>query len=334
MLKPEVSILMPVYNGEKFLRESIESIINQDFMNFEFLIINDGSIDSSEEIIKSFSDNRIIYVNNIENQGIVKTLNRGLKMAKGKYIARMDADDVSLTNRISEQYNFMEQYPEVMLCGTYAQAINSEGIKGRYILPQTEYEIIKIAQLFNNSFVHPTVMFRSELVKEFTYCLKHQYAEDYFLFTQVAHKYSVRNINEVLLYYREHDKNTSSIQLLKVRNSEKLVIEYQLEKVLTNVNEDVVKTQRSFVSNSTLEEYSLKEIEEHLNRIKLDNQETGIYNQAILNQFLHVKWFNLILNSKGRNNYLLLFLRSNLLSFNDLTFKQVRKLLKRNLKIT
>ena len=106
---PEISVIMPVYNGDKFLIKSIKSILNQTFKNFEFIIINDGSSDNSLKIIESFDDRRIKFFNNLENRGISFTLNKGLKVAKGKYIARQDQDDISLPDRLTLQLEYIRE---------------------------------------------------------------------------------------------------------------------------------------------------------------------------------------------------------------------------------
>ena len=116
-MNPKVTVLMPVYNCEKYLRESIESILNQTFKDFEFLIINDGSSDKSAEIVESYNDNRINFVQNEKNIGLAASLNRGLDIAKGEYIARMDADDISLPERLEKQVRFMETNPQIGICG-------------------------------------------------------------------------------------------------------------------------------------------------------------------------------------------------------------------------
>jgi len=118
-----VTVLMPVYNGEKYLNEAIDSILNQTYTNFEFLIINDGSTDRSVEIIKGYNDSRIKLIHNKKNMGLVYTLNRGLALALGKYIVRMDADDISLPNRFKLQLDFMEINTEVALCSGNAMSI-------------------------------------------------------------------------------------------------------------------------------------------------------------------------------------------------------------------
>lgn len=116
--KPAISVLMPVYNSEKYLNEAIESILNQTFVDFEFIIINDASNDNSENIIESYQDSRIKYFKNEKNLGVAKTLNKGLKLAQGKYIARMDSDDISLPERLYKQFKFMEVYNDIDVCGS------------------------------------------------------------------------------------------------------------------------------------------------------------------------------------------------------------------------
>ena len=122
---PEVSVVMPVYNAEKYLRDAIESILNQSFRNFEFFIIDDASTDKSVEIIKSFSDNRIFLIQKAVNSGYTDSLNMAIKLAKGKYIARMDADDISLKNRFLMQYQYMESNTSVLVLGTFFNVIGS-----------------------------------------------------------------------------------------------------------------------------------------------------------------------------------------------------------------
>ena len=120
---------MPVYNAEKYLVESIESILNQSLKNFEFIIINDGSKDKSLGIIKKYAkkDKRIILLNNSRNLGLQKTLNKGLEVARGKYVARMDADDISLPKRLEIQFNYMEDHLEIFLVGSSAIVIDGNG---------------------------------------------------------------------------------------------------------------------------------------------------------------------------------------------------------------
>ena len=119
---PKISVVMAVYNGEKYLREAIDSILNQTFKDFEFIIVNDGSTDRTREILESFIDPRIVLIHQ-EHMGLTKSLNRGIALAKGKYIARQDADDISMAERLEKQFNFLESHENVALLGTAGHII-------------------------------------------------------------------------------------------------------------------------------------------------------------------------------------------------------------------
>ena len=125
MSSPMISVVMPTFNGEKFIKEAIESILNQTFNDFEFIIVNDGSIDNTEKIIQSFSDKRIVYVKKEQNSGISDTLNLGISLAKGKYIARMDDDDISIPNRFERQLEVFASDLKIIVCGSVADIPSS-----------------------------------------------------------------------------------------------------------------------------------------------------------------------------------------------------------------
>lgn len=198
--KPLVSILMSVYNGEKHLKESIISILEQDYDNFEFLIINDGSTDNSELIIRSFDDHRIRLINNKKNIGLAAALNKGLSLARGKYVARMDADDISMKNRLSSQVGYLDDNPKVSIVGSWVEIIGS-GEVWKY--PTTDISI-KSSLLFYSPFAHPTVMFRlSDFVdNNFFYDPYFLKSQDYELWSRVCLKLKCSNINKIFLKYR------------------------------------------------------------------------------------------------------------------------------------
>ena len=160
-----VTVLMPVYNAERYVSEAIESILNQTYRDFEFIIINDGSTDQSEEIIQRYNDSRIVYVRNERNIRLVATLNKGIRMASGKYIMRMDADDISSTDRMKLQVKFMELHPDVGVCGSFL-SVFGETIKPYLSRRPENDEDIRSSMLVNNPLGHPNVIIRkSVLVK-------------------------------------------------------------------------------------------------------------------------------------------------------------------------
>ena len=182
-----ITVLMPVYNGESYLREAIESILNQTFPDYEFLVVNDGSTDSSPEIVKEYAveDARIRLIDNRLEKGIVGALNTGLNEAKGDYVARMDADDISLPHRLAEQVRFMDDHPEVGVCGTWMSTIEDGGSRLWFSFP-ADHERIKIGLLFYTPLAHPTVMIRRAYFEKYGLryeeCFEH--AEDYELWTR------------------------------------------------------------------------------------------------------------------------------------------------------
>ena len=123
---PDISVLMPVFNSERYLKTAIESILNQTFQDFELIIVDDGSTDASENIIRSFESEKIFSYKNAGNIGLIATLNRGIDLCRGKYIARMDADDVSLPTRLEKQFNFLKKNPEYALVGSNAERIDDK----------------------------------------------------------------------------------------------------------------------------------------------------------------------------------------------------------------
>lgn len=201
-----ISVLMPVYNTkEVYLRASIESVLSQTFTDFEFIIVNDGSTNNAEEVILSYKDSRIKYVKQ-ENQGIVGALNNGWSKASGKYIARMDSDDIAYPERFAKQVKFLEENPEYSLVGSWAKIIPSKKI---IKLPQD----IKIMDLLADCmFIHPSIMFRKADFEKFNlqYETGFEYAEDYCLYARAVKYLKMTNLQEVLLDYRVYPENSSS----------------------------------------------------------------------------------------------------------------------------
>ncbi len=148
---PLISVVMPVYNSEKYLEEAINSILNQTFTDFEFIILNDGSTDKTEDIILSYSDSRILYIKNKTNLQIVKTLNKGIELASGKYIARMDSDDISSPERFEKLIEFMENNHEIDICSTWLETF---GNRKKIWKNPLSHEEIKATLLFNSAKVH------------------------------------------------------------------------------------------------------------------------------------------------------------------------------------
>jgi glycosyltransferase involved in cell wall biosynthesis len=210
MINPKISVIMATYNSEKFLDESIQSILNQIFKDFEFIIINDCSTDSSSNIIKKYAkqDKRIVLVKNKKNIGLTKSLNKGIKIARGKYIARQDSDDISLPERLEKQYQFLEKNKDVFLCGTDLLYINEDSriiIEGSKIPFGTKTIQKKLRQ--GNCFIHTSIMFRNQNT---FYREKFVYSQDYDLYLNLLNKnYNLDNLKRKLVKLRYHNKAIS-----------------------------------------------------------------------------------------------------------------------------
>lgn len=204
---PLVSVIMPVYNSEKFVAEAINSILVQTFTNFEFIIIDDGSTDNSYAIIKSFADKRIQVYHNEENCGLVYCLNKGVSIARGKYIARMDADDISMPRRLEKQVAYLEAHPECSVLATYIDIIDEDS---RPKLPwfteraaRTPEEIFQI-MVHENCIAHSTVVLRTADLPQPAYLRVHL-AEDWDLWLRILRKGPViHKLTESLVKYRVH----------------------------------------------------------------------------------------------------------------------------------
>lgn len=202
---------MSVYNGSKFLAEAIASILAQTFTDFEFIIIDDASSDNSLQVINSYKDARIIVLQNTKNLGLTKSLNIGIAKAKGKYIARMDADDVSMPKRLEKQFGFMEEHLEFAFCGTRAKTINDVGKEISFFKPPTDSSKILALLLYKNCFFHSSLIIRTEkLLQVLGYNENYKYAQDYRLYLELfKNKCYGTNLKEQLLVYRVLNSNIS-----------------------------------------------------------------------------------------------------------------------------
>lgn len=209
---PLVSVVMPVYNSEKYLKEAIESILHQSYTNFELLIVNDGSTDESGKIINQYKkqDKRIKVIKLLKPHGYggeVAT-NFAIKQCKGDYIAKMDADDISIFNRIEKEVKYLENNRDVFLVGCQALVINKSGVViGKRINPCNS-DSIYTKMYFKNCIVHPTVMFRNEFFKDDFYKIEFETHNDYnswFFYLTKGKKFA--NLSDFLIFYRVHGTN-------------------------------------------------------------------------------------------------------------------------------
>lgn len=213
MSEPLISVVLPVYFGERYLRESVESILTQTFNNFEFIIFDDGSKDGSRKILESYDDLRIRLIFQ-ENVGLPETLNRAIALCQGRYIARQDHDDISLPIRLQKQFDFLEANPSFAMVGTGADIWAEEKISQRQHAHPSDYSTLRFELLFNNPFVHSSLMFRRQVFQEiglYSTDPDRQPPEDYEFISRIARRYPIANLKDRLVIYRETNNSMSSV---------------------------------------------------------------------------------------------------------------------------
>jgi len=217
MKNPKISVIMSVYNGMPYLKEAVKSILNQTYKNFEFIIVEDGSTDGSWKYLKSLKDRRIKLIKNSKNLGLAASLNKALGLAQGDYVARMDADDLSLPKRLEEQVKFFKNHPSIDICGTWADIIDQNGnVIGEKKYPTNSNDIRK-ALSFYNPIIHPSLMIRKMVFDELKgYDANFDYAEDYDLLMRARKKFSMANLPKKLIKWRIWDERRSRAYMTKV----------------------------------------------------------------------------------------------------------------------
>lgn len=285
---PTVSVLLPAYNAEAHLKEAIQSILDQTYLNFELLVINDGSTDQTREIISSFTDSRIQLIDNPHNLGLITTLNKGLQQAKGTYIARMDADDIALPHRLATQVTFLDSHPGVGLCGSW---IRTFGSGHSYVdrLP-VHHEQILCRMLFTNPIAHPTVMFRRDILEHhhLAYDPQYPHAEDYAFWVSWSKISTLANIPTVLLYYRIHANQIGATQSTEMRKSSQKIRHTQLATLhnpLTEPEEELFnQLTLGALRHPTLTE--IDQLDTIFQKIVAANIQHPVYNTQLLQQEL------------------------------------------------
>jgi len=227
---PLVSILLPCYNGEKYLQECIQSIMKQTYNHFELILVDDGSTDNSEKIIRRYHDSRIRFIKNKKNKGIRYSLNRALSLVKGRYVARLDSDDQMHPQRLEKQVQFLERSPSVALVGSGHYVVDMIGRPLNLMDYPIKDKDIRSRIWFRNPFSHPAIMVRTEVLKEFGYSDRYKYCEDYYLWFRIAERYEIANLPDYLTFYRVHDKNISSSHQKMQRQHALSLISDQLSK--------------------------------------------------------------------------------------------------------
>jgi glycosyltransferase involved in cell wall biosynthesis len=227
----KISVILPIYNAEKYLSDAINSILNQNYTDFEVLAIDDGSTDASLEILKSFNDPRITIIQNNENLGLIRTLNRGLDLAQGKYIARMDADDISLPTRFEKQVNLLDNNPDIGVCSSWLEFFGDSNEKIKFPI---EHDEIYFRFLLGVQVGHANSMIRRDLIEKLNirYNPQFPHSEDTNLWVNLMPHTHFANIPEILYRYRKYNEQVTQLYSTIVRNSFQRSINLHFKNIL------------------------------------------------------------------------------------------------------
>ena len=297
---PTVTVLLPVYNGEKYLHETVQSILGQTYSDFEFLIVDDGSTDRSIEIIDKFIDPRIRILKNPMRLKLSGALNRGIDEAKGKYIARMDADDIALPRRLEKQVAFMDKHKEVGVCGTAIQVIR-EGKNRTELYPETVEEIRAYA-LFDCPFCHPSVIMRKEnfVNNNLYYDCNYYPTEDYELWARAISYFPTANLNEPLLRYRVHNDSMTGSEWDEMDRQAVRIIRTMLENLDVEFSEQELLLHRNIGRGRSYQFSNIGDLdkaERWLQKLVDINKKNKKYDMQKFLKTISLIWFRLCVNN-------------------------------------
>lgn len=298
--KPDISVLMSVYNAEKYVAEAIESILNQTFKNFEFIIINDASTDNSRNIIASYNDPRIRLFDNEKNLHVARTCNRSISLARSNLLVRMDADDISVPDRLQIQFDFMQKNPHIGLCGGWFEQFGAvTGISKRV----TDHDMIRFSMLYVMPIHHPTAIMRKDVIVNNNIAYNPEYfaGEDHLFLIQIAEKTNVANIPKVLLKYRQHLNSTKD----KLHEDLKYFLFRATQYQLNNMGVDITRDEfilflRFCYSDFNFSQAEFDCLENMLLKMIIANSKSNYLNHAFFSGIIAQKWFHLCYNLTSR----------------------------------
>ena len=290
---PILSVLMPVFNSEQFVAEAIESILNQTFKDFEFLILDDASTDRSFEIIKDFEnkDSRIKVYQNEKNLGVVESRNKLINLSKGKYIAWLDSDDIALPNRFEKQIKFLEDHPEIGMTGAYPIIIDENGKKIRKWWFETDPQKLKIELFFHSPFLSSSIVIRKSALPQNYYDSRFPVAEDFDLYSKIAEGFDIANIPEFLVKYRINSKGLSKSNTEKMERLSLLVIKEHAERLGIDLDENAIKDLRKAKRALKIAFEEITDIENSLILLKKMLLANNRFDKTAVTEIIQKYWF-------------------------------------------
>ena len=295
----KISVLLPVYNAEKYIADTLRSVLDQSFEDFELICIDDGSADDSLDILKSFSDPRVRIITNEKNLGLVSTLNRGLEEVNTPLIARMDADDLIHKDRFKWQVEYLDDHPDVDILSGYIQLFGNQHATWKY---PPDHESIKARLLFNPGIAHAASMLRSSVFESgIRYSHEHPHMEDYDLWLRVKDRFRFASLQRVIYYYRKEGHNVTD----QNRNTHEERIKEVYKKVLSEIGLEPDLQTLSIhyqIANWNSVDHPPRIYWEHIQRVISANKESRIYHQRALESVLLDRWSQLFYRLADHNN--------------------------------
>lgn len=298
MKQPLISVIMSTYNDELYIEESLRSILNQTLADFELIIYDDCSTDHTVEKIRAFHDPRIQLICNEENCGLTKNLNKGLRIARGKYIARMDGDDISEQTRFERQVAFLEEHPSVYLISCHAQNFGESDLVNRI---RGNSEVLRCRMLIRPVYAHPGFMMRRELIEEgFFYDETFRTAQDYEFAVRAAGTHEIGMVPEILLHYRVHKKQISNtVNDNQVTNADR-VRQKQLGQLKITLSGEEQQVYHDWVYERKPQSFEeFLEASALLQRFVTANEKTGIYDGRVLEKTLKRLLYTWVIRNKN-----------------------------------
>lgn len=282
---PTISVIMPTYNAEKYISTAIESILQQTFEDFEFIIIDDASTDQTYDIICSYHDKRITRIRNQRNLGVAACINKGILIAHSEFIARMDSDDISKPDRFQKQVQFMNANSNLGISGTHMEIIDNKGKVIKEHLKKIGDETIKVSLFFGHtSFAHPSIIMRSRMIDMYhlRYDTAFQYAEDYDLYCRCSSFMAMDNYPECLVQYRIHPESVSQKykqqQVIDAKTA--LYLHLRRLRVPFSLKDFNIHTQFAFPDVNRKHSYA-KKIFEWVDYLNVWNEKNNIFNKDL-----------------------------------------------------
>jgi glycosyltransferase involved in cell wall biosynthesis len=296
---PSVTVLMPLFNGEKYIRQAVESILVQTWPDFELLIIDDGSTDAGPEIVSALHDHRIVMLRNERNMGVAATLNRGLDVARGRLIARMDADDISLPDRLERQVRFMDGHPLVGISGGWVRLFGGGELPYTCRVP-SDCDDVAAYMLFENSLWHVTAIMRKSAMIQASlqYDSNFSRSEDYDLWTRANSFYPLANIGHTLVQVRRHKGSVTRTNWDEMTRQTEVIQARLLASMGLHLSSNEIAFHHRVGRGYRLE--NLEEVykaEKWLFTILSSNKSTSVYSNISLKRAVSEVWFRLCANS-------------------------------------